>query len=132
MTVREETAQRARDVLWFELRPSPTGEHSDDRMKRRAYGNPGAYVIGLAALPLAFVLAGLHPFGGPRLIYGALIFVSGLPGAKMVMSWAEDAEFPVYSVKGVLAQLWLYGGGALPQAVRAIKEKRKNASVSSQ
>ncbi len=82
------------------------------------------YLTGVAALPLAFVLAMVDPFGWPRGVYGALVFSAGVPGWTMVQAWAEDRRISAWSRRAGVVQLWLYVGGAAPEAIRAIKHAR--------
>src|SRR4051794_30462306 len=91
------TVERARDTEWFRARTPPVGRHGGGDVMTTSYGNPWAYLIGVAALPVAFVLIGLDPFGGPRWVYGGLIYLSALPGWNMVRSWAEDRRISAWS-----------------------------------
>ena len=87
-------------MRWFEVRSDPPARHGGGQPVERAYGDPWAYVVGFAGLPLAFVLAVAHPFGGPRWVYGGLIFLSALPGWNMVQAWAEEG-FPIRKMAGL-------------------------------
>ena len=116
--------RRARDVCWFDPRDYPAGKQAAEPTPgARSYGSPIAYLVGLVALPIAFTLALADPFGWPMPLYGILVFVSGTPGWSMVQNWAEDLGVSAYSGRGLAGQLWLYFGGAVPEAVSTLRAR---------
>lgn len=115
---------RIRKADWF--KPYQRGgEHLSvgTGSARSPFWGPVMYIVGVVGLPVAFVLFATNPFGWPEWAYGALVFLAGTPGWSLVQSWSQDIGISSYSPKAAAAQAWLYLGGALPQAIRALRSR---------
>ncbi|HEX2176755.1 MAG TPA: DUF3592 domain-containing protein [Nocardioidaceae bacterium] len=113
-----------RRITWFETLTADDIREMGIWDRRLWWSEPYLYVTSVLAFLSALVLVIWQPLPGPAWPYGLLALLAQLWPAMMNAEECAEQERMEYGPYALRAQIWLLLGGAVRQAVRAMRLRR--------